>query len=301
MLKHISILISILFLSIVSPGQELQADVELNVAQINNMDMNLVETMKQSITEFINSKKWTGDAFKDHEKIEFSILINLEERQGTENYIATLQIQSRRPVYNTAYNTSMISFQDADFAFTFSQFANLEYSETQFLSNLTSVLAFYVYMVLAMDYDSFSLKGGDPHLQKALNIVNNAQSASFGGWKADEKGEKNRYWIVENHLNARFVGFRECLYEYHRNGLDLMESNPEEARKNILASLEKLRPVFQYRPNNINLRIFFNAKHQEIIKIFKKADREEQQKAVSLLSSIDPANSNKYNDILRGD
>ncbi len=299
MLKHSFSLICFLCVNLLSFSQEVRCDVEVNAQQISNVDQSLVQTMEQSITEFINSKKWSGDQFKDFEQIEFNLLLNLENRIGNETWEASLQIQSRRPVFGTSYTTPMISFMDNDVVFNFSQFANLEFSETQFLSNLTSVLAYYVYMVMAYDYDSFKKKGGDVFLQKAQTLVNNAQGSDYPGWDSDSKGEKNRYWIVENHRNARTEGFRNCLYEYHRLGLDKMESSPDEARKAILSALEQLRPVFQNRPNSINLRIFFNAKYTEIVKIFEKSDEAEKRKAVDLLTSLDPANATKYNEILK--
>lgn len=281
-------------------AQEVKFEVEINSQRLSNVDPSLIEQLEQNLREFVNSKVWTGDKFKEEERIEGGILIVLNERLSQNTFSGDLQIISRRPVYNSTYNSNLISFKDPDFQFEFSQFANLQFGENQFISNLTSVLAFYVYISLAWDYDSYSLNGGSELLRKAQNVVNAAQGSEFSGWKSDEKGERNRFWIVENHLNSRFEGFRKCLYEYHRNGLDKMESNPEEARKNVMAALEQMRTVFQYRPNNINLRMFFNAKNQELVKMFSKAERAEKQKAFNLLSSIDPANANKYREILSG-
>jgi len=297
MLKHLFSLL--LFLTyFVSQAQEVKFEVEINSQRLSNVDPSLIEQLEQNVTEFVNSKVWTGDKFKEEERIEGTILIVLNERVSQNVYSGDLQIITVRPVYNSSYTTNMISFKDPDFQFEFSQFANLQFSENQYISNLTSVVAFYVYLTIAWDYDSFASSGGTEYLRKAQNVVNAAQSSEFSGWTSDEKGEKNRFWIVENHMNARFEGFRKCLYQYHRKGLDQMESNPTEARKNILAALEELKTVFQYRPNNINLRIFFNAKNSELVKIFSKAERDEKQKAFSLLSSIDPANTNKYREIL---
>lgn len=279
-------------------AQEVKCEVDINSDQISNADPALIQTMEQSITEFINAKKWSGDQFKEFEQIEFTILINLQNRPSNETWEASLQIQSRRPVFGTSYTTNMISFKDEDIVFEFSQFAPLEYSENQFLSNLTSVLAYYVYLSMGWDYDSFKRKGGDVILRKAQNLVNIAQGSPYPGWNSDSKGERNRYWIVENHLNARTEGFRQCLYEYHRLGLDQMAVSPGEARKAILTALEKLKPVYQNRPNDINLRIFFNAKYQELIKIYQKSDETEKRKAFELLTSLDPANATRYNEIL---
>lgn len=293
---------SLILLSFAQFGrsQEVRFEVEINSQRISDVDPSLVQQLEQNVSEFINSKVWTGDKYKEEERIEGSILIVLNERLTQNTYSGDLQIITRRPVYNSTYTSNLISFKDQSFQFEFSQFANLQFSENQFLSNLTSVMAFYVFITLAWDYDSYSLNGGTPFLRRAIDVVNAAQSSDFTGWRSDEKGEKNRYWIAENHMNSRFEGFRKCLYEYHRKGLDLMESNPVEARKNILSALEELRSVFQYRPNNINLRIFFNAKNLELVKMFSQAERDEKQKAFELLSSIDPANTNKYREILSG-
>ncbi len=291
-----SLVLACLSVSVFS--QELKFEVEVNAQRLSNVDPSLVEQLEQNITEFINAKVWTGDNFKEEERIEGSILITLNERLTQNTFSGDLQIISARPVYNSSYSTNLLFFKDPDFEFEFSQFANLQFAENQFISNLTSVVAFWVYMTLAWDYDSFSQSSGTPYLRNAMNVVNAAQGSEFSGWKSDAKGEKNRFWVVENHMNARFEGFRKCLYMYHRKGLDLMESNPTEARKNILLALTELKSVFQYRPNNINLRIFFNAKNKELVKIFSKSDREEKQKAYNLLTSIDPANANKYREIL---
>lgn len=288
--------IIIFFWFSVSFAQEVKCTIEINTTQLAINDPVLFENLKQLIYDFINNRKWTPDNFKNDERIECSMLINLTKRVSNERFEATIQISSRRPVYGSSYNTTMITHLDQDFNFAFQQFTVLEFSDNTFLSNLTSVLTYYVYLMLGHDYDSFAPNGGTPYYQQALNVVNNAQSTDEPGWKAFEN-QNNRYWIIENTLSPRFEKLREAMYVYHREGLDKMAENPTEARKKIYEALELLKVVYDNVPNTINMRMFFNAKADEIINIFSEAPREEQNKVVNLLNLIDPANSNKYQKI----
>ncbi len=289
--------IFLFFQAILSFGQEIKCTVEINSSQLAVNDPVLFDNMKQLVYDFINNRKWTPDNFKNNERIECSMLINLTKRVSNERYEATIQISSRRPVYGSSYNTTLISHLDKDFNFNFQQFSVLEFSDKEFLSNLTSVLTYYVYLVLGHDYDTFSPEGGTPYYQQALNIVNNAQSSEEPGWQSFEN-QLNRYWIIENTLSPRFADLRTAMYIYHREGLDKMSENAEEGRKKIFEALQKLSNVHQNMPNSINLRMFFNAKADEIVNIYSDAPREEQNKVINLLNSIDPANTNKYQKIL---
>ena len=278
-------------------AKELRCTVEINSSQLAINDPTLFEGMKQLVYDFINNRKWTPDNFKNDERIDFSILINLTKRVSNERFEATIQVSSRRPVYGSSYNSTMISHLDQNFDFNFQQFTVLEFSENTFISNLSSVLTYYVYLVLGQDYDSFSEDGGTPYYQQALNVVNNAQSSEFKGWKSFETPQTNRYWIIENILSPRFKALRKANYIYHREGLDLMAENPTEGRKKIYEALEQLKVVYDNMPNSINLRMFFNSKADEIVNMYSDAPREEQNKVVNLLNSIDPANTNKYQKI----
>ncbi len=280
-------------------SQELNCNVKVNADQVPNVNKRIFETLEKAIYEFMNNTKWTDDVFKPEERIECNILITVNSAINNSEFMATIQVQSTRPVYNTAYNSTILNYNDKNFQFKYVEFQPLEFSNTTFLSNLTAVLAFYAYYIIAMDYETFSLKGGTPYFQKAQNIVNLAQNTPEPGWKAfDAPDQNNRYWIVENMLNQYFEPIRFCLYKYHRLGLDIMAQDPEKARKEIFEALKLLEKVFDQRPGNFQLQMFFNAKSQEIINIFSKADPNQKQEVVQLLSKINPQNASKYREIL---
>jgi hypothetical protein len=264
---------------------------------VQGTDKRVFTTLQTAIFEFMNNKKWTNDQFKLDERIDCSILINVTERPSTDQFVATIQVQSRRPVFKSSYNSVLLNYNDNDFQFSYLENQPLEFNENQFTTNLTSVLGFYAYMIIGMDYDTFSPSGGTTYLQKAQNIVNNAQNTSEPGWRAFESN-KNRYWLITNMLDAPFVNIRECMYNYHRKGLDEMVTNKEGGRANLLEALESLRKVHQARPLSFAMQVFFNAKSDEIINIFSGAFADEKSKVMTLLNDIDPTNSNKYQKIM---
>ncbi|MCW3076853.1 MAG: hypothetical protein JWO32_1462 [Bacteroidetes bacterium] len=292
----------ILFIGASLQGQELNCQVTINTDQIQGTtEKQIFEQLKKSIFEFMNNTKWTNDIFTTQERIDCSILIVIQQKVSTDDYQATIQVQSRRPVYKSSYYTPIFNYEDDNFLFQYQQFTTLEFNQTTFQNNLTSVLAFYAYVMLAVDYDSFSPLGGTVYWQKAQTILNNAQSApsEFKGWRSNE-GNKNRYWLIENTLQPVFQGIRDCLYQYSINGLDIMAEKTEEGRTNIMKALELLKPVYTSRPASFNMQLFFNAKRDEIINIFKGATPEEKTKITDLLMQIDPANTTKYMKITEG-
>ena len=276
--------------------QELNCQVQVLSNQIAGTDKRVFESMQTAIFEFMNTRKWTNETFKIEERIDCSILINLTEKIGTDEFKGTLQIQARRPVYKTSYNTALLNFNDNDITFKYLESQPLEFVENTYTSNLTSILGFYAYYLIGLDYDSFSLNGGTPYLQKALAVVNNSQSSGYQGWKAFDSN-KNRYWLVNNMLDATFVSLRECMYNFHRKGLDVMYDNKENGRAAILQSLQDLKNVHQVKPLSFSLQVFFIAKADEIVNVFCGAYSDEKVKVVTLLNEIDPTNSNKYTKI----
>ncbi len=248
-------------------AQELNCQVQVLSSQIAGTDKRVFESMQTAIFEFMNTRKWTNETFKIEERIDCSILINITEKIGTDEFRGTLQIQARRPVYKTSYNTALLNFNDNDITFKYLESQPLEFVENTYTSNLTSILGFYAYYVIGLDYDSFSLNGGTPYLQKALAVVNNSQSSGYQGWKAFDSN-KNRYWLVNNMLDATFVSLRECMYNYHRKGLDVMADNKESGRAVILESLQELKKVHQVKPLSFSLQVFFIAKADEIVNVF---------------------------------
>lgn len=296
--KSICIVLLVLASGIAS-AQELNCKVQVVSPTIQGTDKSVFDNLQTAIFEFINNRKWTNETFKNNERIDCSMLINVSERISTDEFKATIQVQVRRPVFKSSYNSVLLNNNDNDFQFKYLENQTLEYSENLHMSNLTSVLAFYAYMIVGLDYDSFALDGGTYYLQKALAIVNNAQSSNDLGWKAFD-GNKNRYWLINNMLDATFVPLRECMYKYHRLGMDLMVDNKETARNNIYDALQNLRKIHQIKPLSYSMQVFFNAKSDEIINIFSGAYPDEKAKIMNLLNEIDPTNSNKYQKIMAG-
>ncbi|MDP4266762.1 MAG: DUF4835 family protein [Bacteroidota bacterium] len=295
-MRNFLVIILILFLSEFVHSQELNCSVSVNSQQIQGSDKKIFETMQSAITEFVNQKKWTNNVFKVEEKIECSILITITERTTVDHFKGNILVQSRRPVFKTSYNSVMLNLKDNDFEFDYTQSQNMDFSDNTFSSNLTSVLAYYVNIILGLDYDSFSLNGGNTYFLKAQTIVNNAQNASEKGWKSYESN-KNRYWLVENLLNPIFSPVRQFLYEYHLKGLDIMSDKTEAGRTNILNSIENLVQVHREKPSSFLMQVIFTAKADEIVNIFSQAPQSDKSKVVGFLNEIDAANIPKYKKI----
>ena len=285
------------FILINSHAQELNCQVIINTSQIQgSANKQIFDQLQKSIFDFVNNRKWSNDIFGSQEKINCTFQIIINKSLGSDEYCASIQVESARPIYKSAYSSTIFNFQDDDFQFKFQQFSQLEFNENTFQNNLTSVLAYYAYVVLANDYDSFSPLGGTQYWQKAQQIVNNAQSANESGWVSSQS-QRNRYWLVENTLQQVFKGLRDCMYEYNKNGLDIMFEKTDEGRAAILKSLDLLMPVYKSRPASFNMQLFFNAKADELVNIFKGASPEEKTKIMELLSTLDPSRTNKYSKI----
>lgn len=296
---YIKIIFSLFFSFILinSHAQELNCQVIINTSQIQgSANKQIFDQLQKSIFDFVNNRKWSNDIFGSQEKINCTFQIIINKSLGSDEYSASIQVESARPIYKSAYSSTIFNFQDDDFQFKFQQFSQLEFNENTFQNNLTSVLAYYAYVVLANDYDSFSPLGGTQYWQKAQQIVNNAQSANESGWVSSQS-QRNRYWLVENTLQPVFKGLRDCMYEYNKNGLDIMFEKTDEGRAAILKSLDLLMPVYKSRPASFNMQLFFNAKADELVNIFKGASPEEKTKIMELLSTLDPSRTNKYSKI----
>ncbi|MBL4587244.1 MAG: DUF4835 family protein [Flavobacteriales bacterium] len=287
------------FVAVGVQAQELNCTVTVVSPSVQNTEKRIFQTLQKDIREFMNSTKWTTDVFALEERIECSIRITVSEKIGTDKYKATLQIQSSRPTYMTSYNTVLMNVNDKDFTFTYLESQPLRFQENQHIDNLTSILAFYAYMVIGSDYDSFSLKGGDPYFQKAQQIVSNAQNEPERGWRAFD-GTKNRYWLIENMLNARYDEFRGVVYKYHREGLDVMQSDVNTGRQAITDCIKPLKKIRLDQPNSYLMTVFFTSKVDELINIFKEAFPDVKTKVANDLMKMDPANANKYQAIIKG-
>ncbi|HYX08445.1 MAG TPA: DUF4835 family protein [Bacteroidales bacterium] len=302
-MRRFFILIVILIsVSLNTFSQELKCNVQLVSQQIQGTNKQVFQTLQNAINEFMNNTVWTNYAFAPNERIECNMLINLTDQASADEFSGTIQIQSRRPVYNSSYNSVLFNYLDNNFDFRYVEYEPLEFDENQHLSNLTSMLAYYAYIIIGLDFDSFSYKGGTEFFEKAEKIVNNAQNAPQKGWKPfDAKSNRNRYWLVKNILDQNYEPVRQFIYNYHRLGLDLMDSKPVEARQEIADSYKLLQKVFRQKPDPFMffLQVVFDAKSDEWVNVFSEAPMDQKTKVVTILTEIDPANSNKYEKILK--
>jgi hypothetical protein len=297
-MHRISLAIILIFVLKLLPAQELNCTVQVLAPTIQGTtEKRIFEALKNSIYEYMNNTHWTKDNYSSQERITMSVLINISTELAIDQFKGSIQIQTNRPVFKSSYNSTILNFNDNDFQFSYIEAQPMDYVETTFSNNLTSVLAYYAYIAIAMDYDTYSLNGGTPYYQKALQVVNNAQNAAEQGWKAFES-QKNRYWLVTNAMNSQFAGLRDCAYKYHRQGFDIMYSDVATGRANVYESMLMVQKVYQELPASFNLQVFFSAKADELVKLFSGAYADEKAKVVQLLGSIDPANASKYNKIM---
>lgn len=282
-------------------GQELLCNVQVTAQRIQGSNRQVFQTMQRDIYEFMNNTVWTNHVYSYAERIDCNIMINLTEQLSADEFRGTLQVQLRRPVYNTTYNSTILNFIDNNIQFRYVEFQPLEFDPNSHRSNLVSLLAYYAYMVIGFDYDTYSPEGGTEFFQMAEKIVTNAQSAPETGWKPyDGTRNRNRYWLVKNVLDRQYQMVRMFVYEYHRKGLDMMESRVNESRTSIVESLRLLQQVYRTRPDPFMyyMQIVIEAKTDELVNIYSKAFAEEKSRVVQILTEIDPANKAKYEKIL---
>ena len=294
-MKKLFILLLLSIIGFNSSAQEFFCDVQVTAKQVSGTDKQIYETLQNAIYEFMNNRKWTNYNFEINERIECTMVITVTNRSSNV-FNANLNLVLRRPVYNTNYNSVLFNYVDKDFQFEYLEYQPLDYSDNSFTSNLTSVLAFYSYVFLGMEFDSFSLQGGTPFYEKAEAVVSNAQNASEPGWKSYED-TRNRYWIIENLQNAAYKPLRRFFYMYHLQGLDAMYDNVEKGRSTITQSLDLLKTTYEERPGLFLLQLITDAKRDEFVNIFKEALLKEKTKAIDILKTIDPANTSKYQEI----
>jgi hypothetical protein len=268
-------------------GQELNFKVTINADQIQTSDRTVFKDMERSFANFLNSRKWTNDSYAPQEKINCSLFLNISKMPSIGNFVANAQITSARPVFNSNYESVLFNFADREWEFEYIESMPLEYNDNSYITNLTSMLAFYAYIVLGMDYDSFSELGGTPFIQKALMVVNNAQSANRVGWAA-LGSTRNRYALVENLNNPQMVELRKNTYKYHRLALDTFDKNPDQSRQIILDVLKNVKKVWTTYPNAIFVISFFDTKSNELVNIFSDGSLSVRREAYDILTSIDP-------------
>ncbi len=287
-----------LFCSLALKAQDFNAQVQVLHNQIQTPNTQIFKNLEISIMEFLTNKKWARIEIGPQERLDFNIIINVTKYDLPDIFQATLSLRASRPVYGSGYNTITLNHEDNDFSFTYVNFQQMIFNENSFDNNLTSVLGFYANMVLGMHFDTYSPLGGQSYFESANNILNTAQSANAVGWNStDGRNNLNRYWMVENALNARFVPMRQAIYNYHRKGLDIMYKDLELGRTEITNSLKELQKVSKAVPNSMYMRIYFQAKADEIVKLYTKALETDKIKVVAILKEIDPGNSSKWDKI----
>jgi len=281
--------------SLQSFSQELNCDVIVNAQLTGNENVQIFKTLERQLKEFINNTTWTDKTFKPQERINCSMVINITD-YNTDIFQATVQVQSSRPVYGSSYSTPVYNYNDKDFDFQYLEFQNMVYNPNQFESNLISVLAFHVYMILGMDADTFAPKGGAEYYKQAQVILNYSQQGNFSGWKLED-GNQTRFILIDNILSDTYKEFRDVLYQYHRNGLDVMSNDTKEAKSSIASSIKLLKDMNNRRPNSYLMRVFFDAKAEEIEDIFSGGPTVNIADLVSTLTRIAPMHASKWRSI----
>ena len=287
-------------------SQELQARVTVLSRGINStVDKKIFTTLQTQLNNLMNSRRWTNDQFQSNEKIVCSFILSVESILETNNYKATLTVQTARPIFNTSYQSALVTYLDADVAFKYVEFQPVEFNENRVqgtdasVANLPAIFAYYAYMILGLDYDSFSPKGGDEFYRKAQNIINNSPEGKYiSGWKVFD-GVRNRYWLNENLINTRYNIVHDAMYKYYRSGLDKLYENEAEGRKNLLQSLAQLQAFNRENPNTMILQFFFQGRAQELIGIFRKGSDEEKTKLIELITELDIVNAPLYKQELK--
>jgi hypothetical protein len=298
------LLLAVLFLMIgvtSVTAQELYCNIQVSAQKIQGSNREIFQSMQRDIYEFMNSMVWTDNVFSFAEKIECNLLINLDEQLSADEFRGTIQVQLSRPVYNTTYKSTVLNFVDNNFQFRYVEFQPLEFNPNVHTDNLVAVLAYYAYLIIGIDFDTFSPEGGTPYFQIADKIVANAQNAPEAGWKPyDGSRNKNRYWLIKNILNNEYSGVRQFLYHYHIRGLDRMESDITLARAEMYEALRRLQEIHRRRPDPFMffMTVIVDAKTDEIINVFTPAFPEEKNRVVLIMTEIDPANETKYQQIL---
>lgn len=296
MMRKVFVLVVFLFSLVNAFSQELNATVSVNFQQVANGNPQLFKNLETQVKEFLNTTKWTTKEYTDVEKIECNFFINVSS-YGSNNFEATLQVQSSRPVYNSTLSSPVLNINDKNFSFRFIEFETMVYDQNTFNSNLVSVLAFYTNLIIGLDQDSFSQLGGTEYLQIASNIVNVAQTSGYKGWSQSEGNNNNRNFLISDILSNTFTPFRKSLYEYHRLGLDTMSDDVKKGKENIAKSIETLLEIHNTRPNSLIVRTFFDAKGDELVSIFSGGPQTNNVKLIETLNRISPLNSQKWNKI----
>ncbi len=297
--RIILLAIGFCFSALTTSAQELNATVNVLIPQQVISPPEFFNTMKATITEFLNGRRWSKDTWQNNERIQCTFQITIEQQIDNRSFKGSLQVTSSRPVYNSDYKTSVLNINDRDFEFVFQENTMIQWSNDQHRDNLSSVLAFYAQLILAMDYDTFAIEGGTDYYLACQNIINNAQNTPESGWRSNEKGRQNRFWLIENILSQSFKPIREFLYNYHRMGLDKLAINQAEAIAIMSSAIDGLNEVHRIKPSSYNMQVLFYSKSDEIVNIYTPRVMTEKKKVADTCKILDPGNISKYDRILQ--
>ena len=278
-------------------SQELNATVRITAPKLQTTDPRVFKTMETAILEFMNNTKWSPDEWTNEERIECAFQINILDEVSSNIFTADIAFQALRPVYGSDYKTPLVSWVDKDVVITYQEYQPIQVGRDIFIDNLSAVLTYYSYLILGFDYDSFSEQGGDPYFRICQNIVNNIPPQvrdSDNGWST-LNNRNNRFWIIENMLSPKMTEYRKAIYRYHRLSLDFMASDLPKAQSEMVAALTQIDQVRSTYQNSMVLRMFAVTKSDEVIEVFKGADRTSKNKVMQIMRKLDGANASKYN------
>lgn len=302
MMKHFLCILACLAISFSLTAQELKCTITINSDQVQGSNKALFTTLQQSMEEFVNTQRWTNMTFQEKERIECSMMLVVKSVQDN-MFVCEMSCQSRRPVYGTTYTTPTLNIKDNNFVFTYQEYDQLDFQQSTFTSNLAALMAYYCYLIIGHDMDSFAKLGGTTYFQVCENIVTSAQSASLdnaemAGWKAFESN-RNRYALVNNLMDEAFKKYRNYYYDYHRHGLDEMVNNVANGRARIAKDIKVLKEAYNARPATYLVGTFLDAKADELVNIFQGGTTEEKKAVYELLMDIDPTRQSNYENINR--
>jgi hypothetical protein len=295
-MKQLGIYIALLLCTLAARAQDLNARITVLTPKVQTTNKRIFQSLETAMKDFLNGHKWLTGNVQPQERLDCNFVLNIIQWDGGSKFTGELQVQSSRPVFNSNYNSTLLSVNDKDFEFSYTEGQTIDYTDQAFQSNLGSVMAFYAYVIAGIDNDSFARLSGTNYYTLAQSVVTNAQSSPYKGWKAFD-GNTNRYWLIENLNNKLYEPLRVFLYDYHRNGLDVMADNPTRARKAISAMLPTLTQVDRQRLGAMLPLVFFNAKCDELISIYAHTDAQPRISALNILTQADPANGIKYQEL----
>lgn len=295
-MKKLTFIVALLLIVSVANAQELKCTVTINYDRVTNVNTQIFKTLQTQMTEFMNNTKFTSDVYEQNEKIECSFFLNISSFDSN-NFAATLQLQSSRPIYNSSYSSPIVNFNDNDINFRYIEYENFIYDPNSYTSNLISILSYYANIIIGLDKDSFAEMSGSKELEMASNIMSLAQSSGYGGWSQADAKYNNRYYIITDILSSTFAPYRKAMYEYHLKGLDVMSEDQKKGKEKVLEAVKTISQINKVRPNALLTRTFFDAKSDEIVSIFSGGPSMSNTELLEILNRISPLNSSKWNKI----